>query len=266
MRMSLTDEQREEVLGLQRIAKQYEGIIRTSRNPDQVSRAKIELKKIRDKIDSIAPGELGAELAKVVASESQGSRGKRTISDVIGSYPVLSRFPIQQVHVLCDDIEVNILGSVLQIWETSFTPALSKAKLEFSLSAEKDSHFTVLETLKRQLKILIDAFGDVQNAIREDAKAQMREMRQRLVRQYLNDGGSYLKKLRDFYKIISEDITAGGTRCFNKEDTILIDSKLESGNIFQGKKVRELLTTSFEFLSQAVQALNLPDLPGKDLK
>jgi hypothetical protein len=259
--MSLTEAQQTELLTLQKLSRQYEGIIRTSRNSEQLSKAKIELKKIRDKMESIAPAGSGDKFLQANASAGVTYGKKKGIEDIGDNYPTLAKMPMNRITPNSDELEINILGSVISAWENTFYPALGKVKLDFALSAERDSHFSVLEGLKRQMKILVETVEDYQRAVREDSKAQLRDMRTRQQRQFMFDGGIFLKKIQEFWKVVYEDIQANGPKCFNKDDTIQVDSRLEASNYFQGKSVRETARFTVMFLHEAIDALNLPDIP-----
>ncbi len=259
--MSLSEAQKNELMTLQKLARQYEGIIRTSRNAEQQGKAKIELKKIRDKMESIAPGGSADQfLQENPGTTTSGSR-KKSIEDIGQTYPTLGKLPMARISPNSDELEINVLGSVLSAWENTFYPALSKVKLDFALSAERDSHFTVLESLKRQMKILSETIEDFHKAVREDSKVQLRDMRTRQQRQFMFDGGAFLKKIHEFWKSVYEDIQANGPKCFNKDDHIMVDTRLEVANFFQGKSVRETSRFTVMFLHEAIEALNLPDLP-----
>lgn len=259
--MSLSDSQKTELLTLQKLSRQYEGIIRTSRNAEQQNKAKIELKKIRDKMESIAPG--GSADAFLAGNPTGGVTygKKKSLEDLGENYPTLAKLPMARITPNSDELEVNILGSVLNAWENTFYPATGKIKLDFALSAERDAHFTILESLKRQMKILGETIEDYTRAVREDSKAQLRDMRTRQQRQFMFDGGTFLKKVYEFWKNVYEDIQANGPKCFNKDDVIHVDARLESSNFFQGKSVRETSRFTVMFLHEAIEALNLPDLP-----
>ncbi|MBL8034590.1 MAG: hypothetical protein JNJ69_12875 [Leptospiraceae bacterium] len=260
--MSLSEAQKTELLTLQKLSRQYEGIIRTSRNADQQNKAKIELKKIRDKMEAIAPGGAADQFLQTAAASAGPVYGKKkSIEDIGASYPTLAKMPMARITPNSDELEINVLGSVLSAWEQTFYPALGKIKLDFALSAERDSHFTVLEGLKRQMKILIETIEDYFKAVREDSKTQLRDMRTRQQRQFMFDGGTFLKKIHEFWKAVYEDIQANGPKCFNKDDHIQVDSRLEASNFFQGKSVRETARFTVMFLHEAIEALNLPDLP-----
>lgn len=259
--MSLSEAQKTELLTLQKLARQYEGIIRTSRNADQQNKAKIELKRIRDKIESIAPGGEAEKFLQSNATVAPVFGKKKSIEDIGQSYPTLGKMPMARITPNSDELEINVLGSVLNAWESTFYPALGKIKLDFALSAERDSHFNILESLKRQMKILCETIEDIPRAVREDSKNQLKDMRTRQQRQFMFDGGTFLKKVHEFWRAIYEDIQANGPKCFNKDESIQVDSRLESSNFFQGKSVRETARFTVMFLHEAIDALNLPDLP-----
>ncbi len=259
--MSLSEAQKNELMTLQKLARQYEGIIRTSRNADQQGKAKIELKKIRDKMEAIAPGGSADQFLQANPGTVPSYGKKKSIEDIGQTYPTLGKLPMARISPNSDELEINVLGSVLTAWENTFYPALGKIKLDFALSAERDSHFTVLESLKRQMKILCETIEDIPRAVREDSKTQLKDMRTRQQRQFMFDGGAFLKKIHEFWKNVYEDIQANGPKCFNKDDHIMVDTRLEVANFFQGKSVRETARFTVMFLHEAIEALNLPDLP-----
>lgn len=259
--MPLSESQQSELVTLQKLHRQYEGIVRTSRNAEQQNKAKIELKKIRDKMDAIAPGGAADKFLQTQGTGAVTYNKKKNIEDIGSSYPTLGKMPMGRITPNSDEIEVNILGSVINAWEGTFYPAMGKIKLDFALSAERDTHFTILESLKRQMKILGETIEDYHRAVREDSKEQLRGMRTRQQRQFMFDGGSFLKKMHEFWKSTYEDIQANGPKCFNKDDMIMVDSRLEASNFFQGKSVRETARFTVMFLHEAIEALNLPDLP-----
>ena len=256
--MALTEDQKQEVLKLQKVLKQYEGILRTSRNPEQISRTKKEIKKIQDQIEMIAPGGLSED---ILASS-------RSNLPPQPSYVVLKDFPIQRASPKSDDEDVNLLYTVLLAWENEFLPAQSDShtKLDFSLGAERDSHYTILENCKRHLKSLVDTIESYHQTNREDLKAQLRDMKQRYTRHFLQEGYQFLKKMRDFWKKVEDDIRENGMRCLSKDETIVFDKRFEQATYFQGKKVREMVRITNIFLDEAIAALNIPEINFKDTR
>ncbi|MCB1145672.1 MAG: hypothetical protein KDK41_13320 [Leptospiraceae bacterium] len=255
--MSLSEESRAELLRLQKLARQYEGIIRTSRNPDQLMRTKRDLKKIYDQIELASPGGLPDDL------ENPASKAPtQTIQDKARNTRVLKDFDINKCSVYCEDDDVNLLSSLLGIWEKEFATALSEGhvKLEFSLSQERDSHYSQLENSKRTLKTFTDILDDLSRATRDDVKMQMRDMRTRYMRSYLKDTHALVKKLYDFWNLVLGDIHAGGMRCMNKEDIIEFDRKLESATYLSKKPVKEAVEIAVQLLKESLELVNVPEL------
>ncbi|MDW8305998.1 MAG: hypothetical protein RML34_02895 [Leptospiraceae bacterium] len=250
--MGLSEAQKQELIKLQKIFKQYEGIVRTSRDPEQISRAKKEMKKIQDQIQLLAPEGVSPE-DLVVSSQGSGKTKQ---------FHVLGDFPMSKASPHCDDEEVNLLYTAMLVWEREFIPAQgdTHTKLDFSWSMERDSHYAVLENCKRHLKSLTDTLESYQKATRDDLKMQLRDMRQRYTRHFLQEGAQFFRKLRDFWKKVQQDIKEGGTRCLNKDDTIYFDRKLEQASYFQGKKVRDMVDTTVTFLEEVLGALNVPEM------
>ncbi len=60
---------------------------------------------------------------------------KKSIEDIGQTYPTLGKLPMARISPNSDELEINVLGSVLTAWENTFYPALGKSKLDFALSA-----------------------------------------------------------------------------------------------------------------------------------
>src|SRR5688572_76097 len=100
--MPLSEAQQTELLTLQKLYRQYEGIIRTSRNAEQQNKAKIELKKIRDKMDGIGPG---GEADRFLAGNPGGGvtyGKKKSLEDLGEHYPTLAKLPMVRITPTSD--------------------------------------------------------------------------------------------------------------------------------------------------------------------
>ena len=161
-----------------------------------------------------------------------------------------------------DDDDVNLMATFLTAWEEEFMPALSEShlKLDFSSGQERDAFYNGVENLKRQAKILFETIEDYSKATRDDVKAQLRDMRSRYMRSFLQEGAQYLNKIEEYWGKLLEDFETGGSRIMNRDDKVLFDRKFESATFFTGKPVGEALNTSVSFLREVIQALNLPTL------
>ena len=260
--MELTNEQKEEVIRLDKLRKQYEGLIKTSRNADQLHRSKIDLKKIYDRLQELCPDGVPASLSG--GGNLTGS-SPRNVNDRLVDYEILSEFKVGRITPNCDDDEINLLGMIMKIWEEEFIPALldSHTKLDFSFSSERDSHYSILENLKRQQKLLINSIEDYSAASREDLKAQLREMKQRHARHLMHESAVFLKKVIQFWKTVKDDIQHGGMGCTNKNEEILFDRKFETATYLNHRTVERAISMAVTFLTEALEVLNLPELPVK---
>lgn len=255
--MSLSEEQKNEVIRLKKIAKQYEGIIRTSRNVEQQTRAKKDLKKVLDQIELIAPG--GA--ADKIEASSTTSAPRRTQDSVVAETQILKKFVLSRLHPSVEDADLNLLSSVFQIWEEEFMRTLSEShvKLDFSSGAERDAHFSLVENVKRQKKILVETIDDFARASREDVKHQLREMKSRYSRHYLKEGSAALKTLRDFWTKVSNGLHDHSGVCLNPEEEVVFNSKFETPTRFEGVRVSDVVEETSGFLKEAVSLIRTPD-------
>ena len=257
--MLLTEEEELELKKLLKIDRQYAGIMRTSPNPEAKRRAGIDLKKVRDRIHELCPDGVPENLTITQAAP------KKTTAEKLQQYEILSQFSIQKTSLNCDDKDVNMLATVLRVWEDEFVPAIgdNHLKLEFSLSQERDSHFAILENIKRSLKQLINTIEDFALATREDFKAQLHDMKLRYTRHYLSEGIAFLKRIKQFWQKVDEDIQDGGQFCLNAEEIIEFNQRFESATFLEGYSASRVVSTSVVFITEAIDSLNLPDIPLK---
>lgn len=260
--MALTEEQRQEAEKLLRLARQYEGIIRTSRNSEQLRRTKVELKKIRDQLETYFPDGLPEPGASLSTPMNPAASQRKSVEDGIQGYQVLSNIPINKASLHSEDDDVNVISSVLSFLEKEIMPSLTDrhVKLDFSLNAERDSHYSKLENVKRQLKILTDTLDDLNRATRDDMKLQLRQMKERYTRHFLHEAGMLIKTILGFWSKIDEDNQRGGNRCLNKDEEISYDRKFEEASFFEGKTVSQAIAMSVTLLQETLDFVAIPDL------
>lgn len=248
----------EKVQQLRKTIKQYEGIIRTSSNPETVSRLKKELGILNNELKNLVPE--GYEFNE---PEQTTSKRKKTIQEKINDFSMLSSFEYRPFVVGNDEEDIEILTFIMQYWQEEFMPALgeSHVKLEFSLSSERDHHYMEVENISRELGIMKNSVEDYLKAIREDVKLQMRETKRKHSRYLLFEAAKFLKKQKEFWQKISEDIEFGGQTCLNPSDKIYFDSKFEKATYFEGYSVKEVINRAILYISEAIELLNLPELP-----
>jgi len=260
--MAFTEAQLTEITKLKKLERTYEGIVKTSMSGEQVQRAKIELKKIKDRIIELDPNDVYSE----VEASSAGQRNiSSSPSNSFENFTMLSRFPLQRASAHSSDSDINLMYTILHAWETVFMTALfdKHVKLDYSLNSERDTHYSILANVKRYQKTLIETLEDYHTATREDAKLQLGEMKRRYSRQFLNEGAAYLRKVKVFWEDIDADAKNHGTKCTNRDDRISFDLKFESESFLKGETVETVIHKAVIFLNEAIQALRLPELPVK---
>jgi len=266
--MSLSSQQMDELVKLKKLEKQYEGIIRTSINAGQQERAKVDLKKIKDRITEIDPRGLygsiaGGEVTKPPAASTGGSSVGGAYD--ISSFEMLSKFQMQSVSPHCTDKDINMMFTILEGWQKVFMTALfdKHVKLDYSLNSERDTHYIQIDNVKRFQKALAETIEDHYTATREDSKNQLFEMKRRYARQYLNEGASILRKLKAFWEDIDADAKNHGTKCTNIESKLIYDPRFEEESFLKGEAVSTVIHKAVIFLTDAIKALRLPELPDK---
>ena len=256
--MGLSDQKKTEVTNLQKIIKQCEGIVRTSRNDAILHRVKIDLKKAKERLEFLCPDGIPDEL---VYSDKRKTR-KVNLREVIKEYPMLAHFPLEKISPQCEDDDVNFLSTIINTWDSQLSPAFSDQhiKLDFLMSSEREYFYREVENLKWQMKGLRDSIEDYFLMPREDAKDQLREMKLRQSRSFINTGSAFLKRLKNFWLKVHEDIQQGGNLCMNHDDLILFDKNLEVFPLLDKKPIREVVEMLTIYLEEALEVLNPPDI------
>ena len=252
--MELTHNQKEEIRNLQKAVKQYEGILRISRDPESIARTRANLKKVKDKLDILCPNGVPIDL---IYSEEEKSPSKVNTNDTFNGCAILSKFLLQKASPHCEDRELNILATLIRVWDINFSPVLidQYVRLDFSTSAERDSHFNLLEGIKRRLKVVGDSIENFHLATKENAKIQLREVRSRYIHNFLIDGTAFIKKIKDFWSIVLNDIKQDGMRCMNANEIIKLDPSFETPTYLDKKTVAKVIEMACLFLEEGLELI-----------
>ncbi len=258
-KMSLTSEQKDHLIKLKKLERQFEGIIKTTQNAEQLHRSKVELKKVKDLIDEIDPNGAYDDIYESTIKPSA------TSSANLNKYTVLSKFPLQKASPHSTNADVNMMHTILDAWETVFMSALfdKHVKLDYSLTSERDTHYSHLANLKQYFRALVDTTEDHHNATREDSRLQLAEMKRRYSRQYLHEGANYLRKLKKFWEDIDRDVQNQGTKCTNWHEQMSVDDRFEEDSFLMKLSVANVIHQSAVFLSESLDALRLPAIPDQ---
>ena len=255
--MELTPGQRDEVLKLQKVIKQCEGILRISKDTSSISRTRDSLKQARERLDYLCPRGVPSDLIY----EEKKVAPKLSINEMFSGCVILSSFSVQKASLYCEDKEVNILTTVVRVWDSEFAPVLAgqHVKLDFSTSVERDSHFSVLENIKRQLKSVGDVISNFHFATGESAKMQLQEIKIRYTRNFLISGVAFIKQIKEFWSNVLKDIKQNGIQCLNVNDIIQIDPALEKPTYLNKKTVAKAIETACLFLEEGLELIRPPD-------
>ena len=258
--MTLSSNLTEELTKLKKLEKQYEGLIRTSRSAEQLQRTKVDLRKIKERIEELDPHGL-FEAAPQIDSPKKSSN-----EPDFSKYALLKRFPMEKISPSSTDKDVNLMFTILRAWEGVFMTALfdKHVKLDYSLNNERDTYYALLSNCKRYERMFAETQEDYNTATRDDAKVQLLEMRRKYARQYLNEGAVFLRKLKDFWADIDEDIKGHGAKCTNRNELIDYDTRFEEHSFLNKQSVATVVQKSVVYLKEAIDVLRLPEIPKQE--
>lgn len=277
----LSPEQRDDAEKSLRYLKQMEGIIRTSPNAEQRARVSREIVKYREKLSALVPGkdfsksnadQIRAELGLDAPGAAEGGAGRagsapsQAHSAVGGrataGYSILQKFPVQKGSPNSSDPDVNFLSTVWNVINREYWPAISEqhCKLDFSHSSERDGLRAQLENISRNLKVLLETIEEYSGAEKQDFREQLLKMKNRQTRAFIFDSNEALKKLREFLEKLCDDVQSRGGVVMNKAEPLRFNARFEKATVLEGVSVADGLVEFHQFVAEAIQHLNLPQL------
>ena len=256
--MNLSEIQKEELIKLLKIKKQYEGIYKTSTHPEQQARIKKDLFKLQQQMETICPDGVPSLQELEASNTSQEEKPVQIEEKEPNQY--LSKFPVQKITPNCDNKDVNLIFTVFQIWETEFNNALSEShvKLEFSFANERENLYALLNNLNRESKLLSDTLNGLAKTTSNEVNKQMNEMKERQVRAFLHEGASLLNKMKTFWSHLNTLLIKENVGCMNKEDVLHFNKDFEKNTILVNVKIKDAINIAVEFLEESIKTLNIP--------
>lgn len=269
--MDLNQDQLTEIDKLTRYIKQMEGIVRTSPNPDQVSRVKRELQKYREKLKTLYPdfdpSQQHVEDVREALGLDGGSSGKSSASgggksSGGGGHDILDKFPVQKASPNCQDHDVNFLATILHVIQKEYWPAISEqhTRMDFSLNQERDTVRHHLDTALRNLKILTETIEEYAQAEKQDFREQLLKMKNKQTRVFLFETNDVLRLLKEFMRKVAADVQQNGSGIQNKTELIQFNPKFEDATLLEGYTIRDAVLEFLELLDQTIAQLRLPQL------
>lgn len=270
MAYNLSDQQRAEVEKVVKYLKQMEGIIRTSPSEEQKARVQKELAKQRARLTQMVPGldatKMNADqiIQELGVSAPAAAPARRAAASGAGGggHRVLDKFPVGKASPHSTDPDVNFLATVFRTIQDEYWPAIAEqhCRLDFSRASERDALRTQLENVIRNMKVLLETIEEYSGAEKQDFREQLLKMKNRQTRAFIFDSSEMLKKVRDFLRLLTDDLESNGGIVTNKNDPIKFNSRYEEATVLEGRPVSEGIREFAQFVDEAIEELNMPTL------
>jgi hypothetical protein len=243
---------------VERVIKQYEGILRTSVDPGQHERVFEKLKSLRSYRDKLRRAfEVAEPKANADAAESDPPQDE--------PYLVLARS-------LCGnerqdiDRDTAILVLYLHCFGREMLVLLSERqlKLDFKYSLDRDAFYRRYQELDRRVEDLVQEVlraerGEHRPDLRQEALKRTFTMR----RTAAVEAHKYFKSVVRFATDLIEDIETEGFKCLNGTATVRFDA-VEGKRHLDGVTVLDALKQVRGYAAEAVGFLNVPDFEAQE--
>ena len=241
---------RDEVEKLDRVIRQYEGILRTAIDPNQQERAAGKLKTLKARRDQLLQT---FDLGDVKREEEE--------RDFFQDFPylALARSLVGDEGESPDD-EINALEIYLTCFEREFLVLLSERqlKLDFKYSLERDSFYHRFQELQRKMEDFLAELdrtqkGEHRQDYRNDAVKRNFKMRRSLA----VDADKLFKSVAEFTNDLIEDVETEGFKCLNGRARVDFD-QIEGRRHLQNVMVVDALKQTRGFANEVAAFLNIP--------
>jgi hypothetical protein len=241
----------EELKQVNKAIKQYEIVLKTTRDAMQKQRVRRELAKLKDyrekfeHVYSLAE----AEIEDPGAGEFFG-------------FPFLNQHITFEYNGDIHDREVNGILSILHFFEREFLPILTgnKTKLDFKYSLERDGFYHLYQEL---MKRIIDFEEEIKiindGKYKESTLTEIKNRRLWKRRVLIIETDKLFRRCRHFTEEILKDIEKSGVACLNPEAIIRFE-ELEGVRFLDGLSVQEALAMLDTFSGEVLDFFNLPEI------
>ena len=253
---------------LRLLARQFDMVLRTTRDPDQRKRVSSQYAGVKKSLDALEKGEMSDEEAgrflrgqKIATHEQAASDYDERGEGGGGEFTILSTIPISDIGGEYGGPELNAIHSYLQHFETEYLPTLGQhqLKLDFSYAQRRDAFFHTFSTLQLTLKGHIADITDpsYDRLVQSDQSGRVRQTRRRMQLDLVMKCGEFVSGLRGFLWTLLNDHKTGGNLILNPEDTITFDP-IHGERELNGKLVVESVERVCLFLNEFAEYLNVP--------
>jgi len=258
---------------LRLLSRQFEMVLRTTRDEGQRKRVSIQLGRIKKRMAALENGEMSEDEARALlsgkltsgheqAEETDGDYGER--NEDKERFPFLAKLSIKHSSDAAGGSEVSAIQAYLQHFENEYMPALEahKLKLDFSYTQRRDTYFHAFNTIqlamKSYLKDLEDR-PDVSNSrgMQGEQAGRMRQMQRKMLIDLMLKCGEFAGGLSGFLDNLLQDHQAGGNLILNPDDTIAFDP-IHGERELSGLSVVASVERISLFLSEFAEYLDIP--------
>jgi hypothetical protein len=248
----------EELAKLERVIRQYEGVLRTAVDPAQQGRVFEKLKSLRIYRDKLRRTfELGGQ---------QDAEEPEAAPDPLERYSYLAL-----ASSLCgpadgSDRETAALTTYLRCFGAEYLVLLSERqlKLDFKYSLERDGFYGRYQDLQRKLEdlrqeLLKNERGEHRPELREEAHRRAFKMH----RSVAVEAHRFFKAIVAFASDLIEDVETDGFKCLNGTTTVRFDA-VEGRRHLDGVQVVDALKQMRGYASEVIDFLNLPEFEAQE--
>jgi len=252
---------------LRLLARQFEMVVKTTRDPDQKKRASSQYSAVMKKISALENGTMSEEDARKFLQE-QGISNERSAAleqkddeDEGEQFSLLATIPITVINEEYVSAELNAIYSYLQHFEFEYMPALGsqQLKLDFSHTQKRDSLFHSFTSIQLAMKGFIADITDpsYDRLVQGDQTGRLRQVRRKMQMDIMMKCSEFTANMRGFLETLLNDHRTGGNLILNPDDRITFDpihGQRELGNMLVSESVERVCL----FLDEFAEYLNVP--------
>lgn len=241
----------DELKHINKAIRQYEIVLKTTRDAFQKERVKKELSRLRNYREKFE------HVYSIVDDDDDG-----TDWDLFSGF----RFLSQNVTINEDndflDQEINAVRSIVRFFEKEFLAFLTerKLKLDFKYSLERDGFYHLYQDLMKRILDFEEEIKMInESKYKDNALMEIKNRRLRKRRVIIIETDKLFRRCKHFAEEILKDIEKSGVACLNPDDRITFES-LEGMRFLQGMTVHDALFALDTFSAETIGFLNLPEI------
>lgn len=231
--------------------RQYEVVLKTTKDSLQKQRVRRELTKLKDYREKF---EHVYSLVEESAEDDE--------ADEFSGYPFLSQHLSFEYGGNIRDREVRGILAILYYFEKEFLPILTdrKTKLDFKYSLERDGFYHLYQDLMKRITDFEDEMKIIdEGKYKESTLTEIKNRRLRKRRVLIIETDKLFRRCRHFTQEILDDIEKNGVACLNPEAVMHFD-QLEGLRFLEGLTVHESLSLLDTFAREVLDFFNLPEI------